>query len=62
MSVQKTLTPEEVETILDSVADGVFTVDKDFRITSFNRAAEKITRVPPDEGTLLLRSLSGRNL
>ncbi|MFZ5759109.1 MAG: sigma 54-interacting transcriptional regulator [Thermodesulfobacteriota bacterium] len=29
--------------ILDSVADGVFTVDPDFRITSFNRAAEKIT-------------------
>lgn len=29
--------------ILDSVADGVFTVDKDWRITSFNRAAEAIT-------------------
>ncbi|MFH1215001.1 MAG: sigma 54-interacting transcriptional regulator [Pseudomonadota bacterium] len=29
--------------ILDSVADGVFTVDHDFRITSFNRSAEKIT-------------------
>ena len=49
MSVPKGLTPEEVETILDSVADGVFTVDKDFRITWFNRAAEKITGVPPDE-------------
>ena len=32
--------------ILDSIADGVFTVDLDFRITSFNRAAETITRVP----------------
>jgi PAS domain S-box-containing protein len=31
--------------ILDSVADGVFTVDKDWRITSFNRAAEQITGV-----------------
>ena len=31
-----------LHTILDSVADGVFTVDLDFRITSFNRAAERI--------------------
>lgn len=31
--------------ILDSIADGAFTVDKDFRITSFNRAAEDITGV-----------------
>ncbi|GAB6062970.1 sigma-54 interaction domain-containing protein [Deferrisoma palaeochoriense] len=30
-------------TILDSVADGVFTVDTEMRITSFNRAAEEIT-------------------
>lgn len=28
--------------ILDSIADGVFTVDMDFRITYINRAAEKI--------------------
>ena len=28
-----------VRTILDSVADGVFTVDQYFRVTSFNRAA-----------------------
>ncbi len=32
-------------TILDSIADGVFTVDNDWRITSFNRAAETITGV-----------------
>lgn len=31
--------------ILDCVADGVFTVDREFRITSFNRAAERITGV-----------------
>ncbi|NPU85178.1 MAG: sigma 54-interacting transcriptional regulator [Syntrophaceae bacterium] len=31
--------------ILDSIADGVFTVDRDLRITSFNRAAEQITGV-----------------
>lgn len=29
--------------ILDSVADGVFTVDRDWRITSFNLSAEQIT-------------------
>ncbi len=31
--------------ILDSITDGVFTVDHDWRITSFNRAAEEITGV-----------------
>lgn len=35
--------------ILDSVADGVFTVDREWRITSFNRAAEQITGVPRAE-------------
>lgn len=35
--------------VLDSVADGVFTVDEDWRITSFNRAAEEITGVSRDE-------------
>lgn len=35
--------------ILDSIADGVFTVDREWRITSFNRAAEKITGVARDE-------------
>jgi len=29
--------------ILDSIADGVFTVDRNWQITSFNRAAEEIT-------------------
>ena len=33
------------ETILDSIADGVFTIDLDFNITYFNQAAEKITGV-----------------
>jgi PAS domain S-box-containing protein len=31
------------QTIIDSVADGIFTIDKSRRITSFNRAAERIT-------------------
>ena len=35
--------------ILDSIADGVFTVDKDWNITSFNRAAEKITGMTEKE-------------
>lgn len=33
------------EAILESISDGVFTVDLDWRITSFNRAAECITGV-----------------
>ncbi|MBN2563289.1 MAG: sigma 54-interacting transcriptional regulator [Phycisphaerae bacterium] len=32
-------------TILDSVNEGVFTVDADWRITAFNRAAERITGI-----------------
>lgn len=32
-------------TILESISDGVFSVDRDWKITSFNRAAEKITGV-----------------
>lgn len=32
--------------ILESISDGVFTVDSKFRITFFNRAAERITGVP----------------
>jgi len=35
--------------ILDSISDGVFTVDGEWRITSFNRAAERITGVPREE-------------
>jgi PAS domain-containing protein len=34
------------EAILESISDGVFTVDMEWRITSFNRAAEEITGVP----------------
>ena len=33
------------DVILDSIADGVFTVDDEWNITSFNRAAEQITGV-----------------
>lgn len=37
------------KTVLDSIADGVFTVDLDWNITFFNRAAEKITGIPASE-------------
>lgn len=37
------------ETILDSIADGVFTIDLDFNITYFNGAAQKITGVSSDQ-------------
>lgn len=33
------------ETILESISDGVFTIDNGWRITSFNRAAELITGI-----------------
>jgi len=37
------------DTILDSITDGVFTVDKEWRITSFNKAAEQITGISKNE-------------
>ena len=40
---------DEQNIILDSIADGVFTVDQDWRITSFNRAAQEITKVSRTE-------------
>jgi PAS domain S-box-containing protein len=39
----------EKDIILDSIADGVFTVNHDWRVTSFNRAAEQITGVRREE-------------
>jgi len=38
-----TLNQSTTEIILESISDGVFTVDHHWRITSFNRAAEEIT-------------------
>ncbi len=37
------------DAILESISDGVFTVDVEWRITSFNRAAEEITGIPRNE-------------
>jgi PAS domain S-box-containing protein len=39
----------QTKIILDSIADGVFTVDSDWKISSFNRAAEKITGIKKEE-------------
>jgi PAS domain S-box-containing protein len=40
---------QNFETILDSIADGVFTIDLEFNITYFNSAAQKITGVSGDQ-------------
>jgi len=40
---------ETVNIVLESISDGVFTVDMSWRITSFNRAAEGITGIPRSE-------------
>jgi len=37
--------PKEQNVILDSISEGVFTIDMDWRITSFNLAAEEITGI-----------------
>lgn len=37
------------DVILDSIADGVFTIDETWRVTSFNRAAEDITGIGREE-------------
>ena len=46
---ERTLSREEMQMIMESIGDGVFTVDDNFVITSFNRAAEEITGVPAEE-------------
>lgn len=43
------ITQQVTEIILDSISDGVFTVDHNWRITSFNRAAEQITGISREE-------------
>lgn len=37
---------EQHQVILDSLTEGVFTVDLTWRVTSFNKAAERITGIP----------------
>jgi PAS domain S-box-containing protein len=40
---------QQKDVILDSIADGVFTVDNNWRITTYNRAAEEITGIPREK-------------
>lgn len=43
------LTDEPTRVILDCISDGVFTIDYNWEITSFNRAAEEITGISREE-------------
>jgi PAS domain S-box-containing protein len=49
MKASKDFLKKQHHIILESIADGVFTVDLNWRITSFNRAAEQITGIPREE-------------
>lgn len=50
MGIKKTpITDKANEIILESISDGVFTVDHNWRIMSFNRAAEQITGTSREE-------------
>ncbi|MBU1002575.1 MAG: sigma 54-interacting transcriptional regulator [Proteobacteria bacterium] len=49
MTIKPIPSPDQYEAILESISDGVFTVDPDWRILSFNRAAEEITGIPRHE-------------
>jgi len=40
---------DSTDIILDSIADGVFTIDRNWCITSFNKAAEDITGITKEE-------------
>jgi PAS domain S-box-containing protein len=46
MTLAKEQLQEHYQIILDSIADGVFTVNLDLLITSFNKGSEKITGIP----------------
>ncbi len=49
MAGKQELKSSDARFILDSVADGVFAVDRDWRITYFNKAAERITGFSREE-------------
>lgn len=49
MAVDKDFSESAQKVILESISDGVFTVDHNWRIMSFNRAAEEITGIPRQE-------------
>ncbi len=43
------MAPASTDAILESISEGVFTVDRNWRITSFNRAAEEITGISRED-------------
>lgn len=43
------ISTQATEIILESISDGVFTVDHEWRLTSFNKAAEQITGISREE-------------
>lgn len=49
MEKKSKIAANATETILESISDGVFTVNHEWRIMSFNRAAEEITGIPREE-------------
>ena len=49
MKLLKAATLEHCHIILDSIEDGVFTVNTNFCVTSFNKAAEKITGISKND-------------
>ena len=56
--------PIATDSILESISDGVFTVDGEWRVSSFNRAAEQITGIPRDgrHRPALLRRVSRQHV
>ncbi|MCP4723491.1 MAG: PAS domain-containing protein [bacterium] len=47
--MEKLKETDRYDPVLDSIADGVFTVDEKWNITTFNNAAERITGISRDE-------------
>jgi PAS domain S-box-containing protein len=47
--ISRAVAPASTEAILESISEGVFTVDRHWRITSFNRAAEAITGISRED-------------
>lgn len=47
--MKQSISPQAAAAILDSISDGVFTIDGNWRISEFNRAAENITGISREE-------------
>ncbi|MCF8111632.1 MAG: sigma 54-interacting transcriptional regulator [Desulfobacteraceae bacterium] len=49
LETKQTISPQAAAAILNSISDGVFTIDENWRISEFNRAAEEITGISRHE-------------